>query len=178
MGQRSDIWTELRHLPLFLLLFGLSALSMLVPAFHGLIVDDHEAGRAFFYAGLLGLILFAMFAVVLSSRPRNHTAMGPLLSLFSSFVLLPLFFALPFIEALPTTRFINAYFEMVSALTTTGASLFEPERLHPSLHLWRGLVGSGQNAAARCRAGVLPVGFAGAVQRHRASPACRRCRHT
>ena len=142
MGQRSDIWTELRHLPLFLLLFGLSALSMLVPAFHGLIVDDHEAGRAFFYAGLLGLILFAMFAVVLSSRPRNHTAMGPLLSLFSSFVLLPLFFALPFIEALPTTRFINAYFEMVSALTTTGAAMFhDPERLSDTLHLWRAQVG-------------------------------------
>lgn len=30
---------------------------------------------------------------------------------------------------------------MVSALTTTGATLYEPERLAPSLHLWRALVG-------------------------------------
>ncbi|MBR9842376.1 MAG: TrkH family potassium uptake protein, partial [Rhodobacteraceae bacterium] len=34
-----------------------------------------------------------------------------------------------------------AYFEMVSSLTTTGATLYDnPDRLSPSLHLWRGMV--------------------------------------
>ncbi|MCV6606201.1 MAG: hypothetical protein OIF34_12920, partial [Porticoccaceae bacterium] len=55
---------------------------------------------------------------------------------------MPLFMALPFYEGLETTSYLNAYFEMVSSFTTTGATLFErPDRLVDSLHLWRGLVG-------------------------------------
>jgi len=39
-------------------------------------------------------------------------------------------------------RYSESYFEMVSSLTTTGATVFDdPARLPPSLHLWRALVG-------------------------------------
>ncbi|MEW9920800.1 TrkH family potassium uptake protein [Marimonas sp. MJW-29] len=142
MSRQSYIRAELVQLPLFLLLFGIGALSMLVPAVHGVIVRDLDAARAFFYAGLLGGVVFLMLAVVLSGGRTEQTALGPLLSLFSAFILLPVFFAIPFVEALPTTRFLNAYVEMVSALTTTGATLFhDPERLSGTLHLWRAQVG-------------------------------------
>ncbi|MEP5731853.1 MAG: potassium transporter TrkG [Sulfitobacter sp.] len=133
---------NLLQLPLFLLLFGISAASMMVPAIHGLVVNDHQSARAFFYAGLLGGILFLMLAVALAGQRPNTDALGPLLSLFSAFVFLPVFYAVPFVESLPTTAFLNAYFEMVSALTTTGATLFEdPSRLGSTLHLWRAQVG-------------------------------------
>ncbi len=142
MKRQNYMRTELLHLPLFLQLFGIGAFSMLVPAFHGLVVRDHDAARAFFYAALLGLIGFLMMAVVLNGKRPKSSALGPLLSLFSAFVCLPVFFAIPFIEALPTTRFLNAYFEMVSAMTTTGATMFQdPERLGGTLHLWRAQVG-------------------------------------
>ncbi len=37
---------------------------------------------------------------------------------------------------------LNAWFEMISSFTTTGATLYDdPARLAPSLHLWRALVG-------------------------------------
>ena len=49
--------------------------------------------------------------------------------------------ALPMQEAVSNTRYINVYFDMISALTTTGAPVFEPDRLATSLHLWRALVG-------------------------------------
>jgi trk system potassium uptake protein TrkH len=39
------------------------------------------------------------------------------------------------------TRFINVYLDMVSALTTTGAVVFDPDRLPPAVHLWRATVG-------------------------------------
>ncbi|WP_276150798.1 MULTISPECIES: potassium transporter TrkG [unclassified Sulfitobacter] len=133
---------ELSHLPLFLQLFGVCAASMMVPAVFGLVIRDHDAARAFFYAGLLGLILFAMLAVVLNGRRSQQSALGPLLALFSAFVFLPVYFAIPFVETLPTTRFLNAYFEMVSALTTTGTKMFQdPARLSDTLHLWRAQVG-------------------------------------
>lgn len=134
--------TDISRLPLFLLLFGFAALSMLIPAVHGLVAGDHSAGRAFFYASLLGIVVFLMLAAVRAGRSNRQSALGPLLSLLGAFVVLPLYFAIPFVEILPTTRFVNAYFEMVSALSTTGATMFEdPARLSPTLHLWRAQVG-------------------------------------
>jgi trk system potassium uptake protein TrkH len=59
-----------------------------------------------------------------------------------AYLVLPLALALPFHQAVPDTTFLNAWFEMVSAFTTTGATLYpDPARLSPSLHLWRALVG-------------------------------------
>jgi trk system potassium uptake protein TrkH len=133
---------KLLRLPLFLLLFGIAAASMVVPSAYALVVDDLAASRAFFYSGLLGLIAFAMIAVAHAGRIPRLGALGPLLSMFSALVFLPVLLALPFLEALPTTRFIHAYFEMVSAITTTGATMFrDPERLSDTLHLWRAQVG-------------------------------------
>ncbi len=142
MSRKTTLRQSFLQLPLFLLLFAVFAASMIVPSIYGVSVDDHEAARAFFYAGLLGLICFAMIAVAHAGRKPRHGALGPLMSLFSAFVFLPAFLAVPFVEALPTTRFVNAYFEMVSAITTTGATMFkDPERLSGTLHLWRAQVG-------------------------------------
>lgn len=142
MPQRKSLSDKLMQLPLFLLMFGAAAVSMFVPAVYATIADRHETSQAFFYAGLLGTITFVLISVAHAGRTPRHGALGPLLSLFSAFVFLPIFFAIPFVEALPTTRFFNAYFEMLSALTTTGATLFDdPTRLGPALHLWRAQVG-------------------------------------
>lgn len=142
MRKKITFTDKMMQLPLFLLLFGVGALSMFVPAVYGAVADRHETSQAFFYAGLLGTLAFALISVAHAGRAPRHGALGPLLSLFSAFVFLPVYFAIPFVEALPTTRFYNAYFEMVSALTTTGATLFDdPTRLGPALHLWRAQVG-------------------------------------
>jgi trk system potassium uptake protein len=140
--QSITIRREITQLPLFLQLFGVSAVSMIVPSMHGLVANDHLASRAFLYAGVLGLVAFTLIAIAHAGRKPLDGALGPLLSLLSAFVFLPVFFAVPFIEALPTTRFANVYFEMVSALTTTGATVFDdPNRLSDTLHLWRAQVG-------------------------------------
>lgn len=132
----------LMRLPLFLLIWGIAALSMWVPAVHALVLDDHPVSRSFFYAGLLGLIGVVLIALAIGTRPSRHSPLGQLLSLLATFVLLPVFLALPLYDALKTTSFLNAYFDMVSAITTTGADLFDdPTRLAPSLHLWRAQVG-------------------------------------
>ncbi len=133
---------DLFQQPLFLLLFGLASVSMIIPSAYALVVRDHATSRAFFYTGLLGVVTFSMIATAHAGRRPRHGALGPLMSLFSAFVFLPVFLAIPFVEALPTTRFFHAYFEMVSAITTTGATMFrEPDRLNDTLHLWRSQVG-------------------------------------
>ena len=142
MARESYIRRETLQLPLFLLMFGLASASMLVPAAYATVTNDHQSAQAFFYAGMLGFIVFVMIAIAHAGRRPRHGALGPLMSLFSAFVFLPVLLAVPFVEALPTTRFINAYFEMVSAMTTTGATMFDdPGRLSRTLHLWRAQVG-------------------------------------
>ena len=131
----------LLRLPLFLLIWGIASVSMLVPAAYALAQNNHPPSRSFFYSGILGLVLVTLIALALGDRQPRHGRLGQLLSLLATFVLLPAFLAAPFHDALGTTSFLNAYFDMVSAITTTGANLFEdPARLDGSLHLWRAQV--------------------------------------
>ncbi len=131
----------LARLPLPLALMTLSALLMQLPAIHALVSGDMPVARVFFWSGLLfgALALFVVLALAgrpLSENPRRH-----LLALLLSFAALPLMLAFPLHQALGNTSYLNAWVEMVSSLTTTGASLFDPARLPASVHLWRGLIG-------------------------------------
>ena len=143
MAARADTpGSRLMQLPLFLLLIGAASVAMLVPAVYAGVIRELPTARAFLYSGLLGLIAFGLIALTLSNRPMRRDTLGPLVALFSAFTVLPAMLAIPFYEALGTTTFYNAYVEMVSAMTTTGAPVFDdPRRLNDALHLWRALVG-------------------------------------
>ena len=129
--------------PLILVLTGLSALAMFIPALHALVNEDHSVSRSFAYSGILGLAMVMIVGLAMSGRERTGPSdLQNLLSLFLAFSALPLFLAVPFYEGLETTTFLTSYTEMVSSITTTGATLFENHaRLGDTLHLWRGMVG-------------------------------------
>lgn len=134
---------QLLRFPLILVLTGLASVAMLVPAVHAFWLEDHSIARAFLYAALGGLTLVLLICLSMAGRVRgDNSDLQNLASLCLSYVLLPAFLALPFYEGLGTTRFLNAYVEMLSCLTTTGATLFaDSARLPDPLHLWRGIVG-------------------------------------
>ncbi|MFB9150543.1 potassium transporter TrkG [Roseovarius ramblicola] len=137
---------RLLRFPLFLILTGIAALLMLLPALDALMRGNTGVAGAFFYAGLLGLAAVVATGLAISGQVagREPTDAQHLGSLLLAYLLLPLYLALPFYEGVQTTTFVNAYVEMVSSLTTTGATMFgAPGRLADSLHLWRGLVGWG-----------------------------------
>ncbi|MDP5216290.1 potassium transporter TrkG [Ruegeria sp. 2205SS24-7] len=141
MARSAQKISLVRQLPLFLLIWGVASLLMWIPAVMALIQNDHDVSRSFFYSGIVGLTVVTMISLALQGRRSRRGTLGQLLALMATFALLPLFLAVPFHDALRTTSFLNAYFDMVSAITTTGANLFtEPGRLAPSLHLWRALV--------------------------------------
>ncbi|HHL21917.1 MAG TPA: TrkH family potassium uptake protein [Aliiroseovarius sp.] len=132
----------LEKLPLSVILMLVSSLLMLVPASHALVAGEYAVSRSFFYSGLELSFLAGFLAIARSGRTAGDDPRRTLLALSASFVALPLALALPFHEAVGNTTWINAYVEMVSSLTTTGASMFEdPARLPASVHLWRALVG-------------------------------------
>ena len=129
-------------LPFLVVLMGAAALAMLLPAAHAFVQRDLHVSRSFFYAAILFLVLAMLTGIATANyRPRSP-ARSHLTAVVGAYLLLPLILAVPFRQAVPDTSFLNAWFEMVSCFTTTGATLYDdPGRLSGSLHLWRALVG-------------------------------------
>lgn len=129
-------------LPLLVMVTAFAALMMLLPAAHASVTGDTRVAATFFLWSVLTLLLALFWAIAMWERPRSDYARRHLVSLFMLFIALPAILAVPFYQAVQNTTFLNSYVEMVSSLTTTGATLFsDPERLPPSVHLWRATVG-------------------------------------
>jgi len=132
----------LERLPLFVQLMALSAALMLVPGLHALATEHHLQARAFGYSAVLLAIVTALIGLATSARLPSESARSQLLALFAAYTVLPAILAVPFYEGQAVRGYFEAYFEMISALTTTGATLYDaPGLIDDSLHLWRGLVG-------------------------------------
>jgi trk system potassium uptake protein TrkH len=130
------------RLPFFVILMGLGAASMIVPAAHAAVMEDFDTMRVFFYGFILFSILTLMIGLATAGYAPRSVARSQLVGLLAAFSALPIMFAIPFYEAIGNTTFLDAWFEMVSSFTTTGATVYDNAgRLTPSQHLWRGLVG-------------------------------------
>lgn len=128
--------------PLFLQMMAISGAMMFLPAIMASVHSNHFEARMFFYSGTLVLFVCALIALATNGTVRNLRTVDNLKALFLAMTVLPAILAIPFYEALDTESFVNVYFEMVSCLTTTGATLYEPADALPlALHFWRGLVG-------------------------------------
>ncbi|GGE42876.1 TrkH family potassium uptake protein [Actibacterium pelagium] len=126
----------------FIFQMGVAALAMLIPFIHAVVLRDWGVARAFFYSSLLLSILTALLGVASYNSKASNLTRSHLLAVLFAFTILPLILAVPFYEAVGNTTLLNSFVEMVSCITTTGATLFDDAaRLAPSVHLWRGLVG-------------------------------------
>ncbi|GGD34129.1 TrkH family potassium uptake protein [Sinisalibacter lacisalsi] len=136
------MFTLIARLPLIVTLIGLGGLAMFIPALHAALIGARVIAEVFFYFGALNLLLALFIGIALAGRARAEHPRRHLAGLAGLFVALPFLFALPFHQAVGNTTLVNAYVEMVSSLTTTGATLFErPGRLAAPLHTWRATVG-------------------------------------
>ena len=128
--------------PLIVVLLGVAGLAMLVPS--ALALAEGAAALAGLFAKsalIVGAGAAVLGAATMGYRPANPVQ-SAILSLVGAYLLLPPVMALPLAEAMPEMGFADAWFEMVSAFTTTGASLLAPMPETPAaVHLWVGLVG-------------------------------------
>ena len=133
----------LRQFPALVILVLLASGAMLVPALHALRLRDWHVARAFFdHALLFALLAVLVGLATMNRRPPRVPARYLLLAILMAYLLLPLLLAAPFAASVPGLGIGRAYFEMLSCLTTTGATLFDrPASLAEPLHLWRALVG-------------------------------------
>lgn len=132
----------LRAFPAIVMSLLVSACLMMIPAAHAARLELWPVARAFLQYGLL----IAVFAVIVGIATMNRRPRGParyhLMTLLASYVALPAVLALPLVAATPTLSFSAGYFEMVSSITTTGATVFDrPAEVADPIHLWRALVG-------------------------------------
>ncbi len=134
--------TWLRTQPLFVLLLGISSLLMYFPMIYSMRLEDWLYARTFFYHGTFFLILTSIISIAFLSRKPSTKSVSHILDLFCSFIFIPVFLAIPLDYLVPSINLFDAYFEMLSSLTTTGASLFrDPKNLPDVLHLWRAIIG-------------------------------------
>jgi trk system potassium uptake protein TrkH len=132
----------LHDLPFLVILMGIGALAMLVPALHAAVLGLYPVGRAFLYSGLLLGVLTAMVAIAAATYRPGNAARSHLGALFGAYLVLPPALAVPLHAALGDVSFAAAWFEMVASFTTTGASILDaPQSLPDPVHLWRALVG-------------------------------------
>ena len=136
----SKLGIKMGRLPLFFQVFGLSCSLMFVIAIYAFITDLFIEGRIFLYTGLSGFLLFFIVILSISNRDIRETGFSQLFSLILSFLLLPLFLAIPPWIILQNVAMIDIYLDIVSAVTTTGLPIFENEFLTRPIHLWRALV--------------------------------------
>lgn len=131
----------LLRLPLFVLIAALTGLSMMIPAGYASVSDNDDLARIFFYFGLLVLVMAGLIGLATAANPHRARPRDTLLTMLAVLAGMPLVMALPFAEAMPDTGLFNAWWEMTSALTTTGASLYSADLLPMPLHLWRAMAG-------------------------------------
>ncbi len=132
---------RLSDIPLTVILTAIGALMMLLPATHALAVDNVPIARVFLQSSVLCLAIVTIVGLAAAGSPAGPRARDSLLAMVYVFTLLPAVLALPFYEVVGDTSYLNAWWEMLSSLTTTGATLYAPERLPESLHLWRAQLG-------------------------------------
>ena len=126
------------ELPLFVLMIGASALAMAVPAVHALVTDDGASARGFGYVALLTLVLFTMVGLATWNHKVRQPIRASLVSMLAFYAALPFLLAWPMTAAMEgAVGYGDAVFDMVSAVTTTGAPVLPLNATPSSVHLWR-----------------------------------------
>ncbi len=132
----------LRDLPLIIVLLGLAGLAMLLPAAFALATGETRLAAIFGRAALLATAAAGVLGAATAGYRPDAPERSQLVSLVAAYAVLPPVLAWPVAEAMPQFGFARAWFEMVSAFTTTGASLLPPGAATPApVHLWNALVG-------------------------------------
>ncbi len=115
--------------------------AMLVPMAVDLI-GQHQNWQAFAISAFVTTLAGASLAISARGGVGNSLTIKQIFMLTTGmYVVLPGFGAIPFVIGEPGISFIDAFFEAMSGLTTTGATVITGlEELPPGVLLWRGLL--------------------------------------
>lgn len=116
----------------------LEAALLCLPLLVGLYYKNWIDVHAFGVTALIALAIGLLLTITCRRGDRHIFARGGLVSVALSWISLSLIGALPFVFSGAIPSYIDALFETVSGLTTTGASILEtPEVLTRGMLFWR-----------------------------------------
>lgn len=117
------------------------AVGMLLPAIIAFSFGENETGFQFLGSSSLSLFIGGALIVALWGVPRRASLRENLFLVVSGWLILPVFGALPFLLSGVYGGFIDSYFEAISGLTTTGASVLnEPQNAPNGILVWRSVL--------------------------------------
>lgn len=115
----------------------IEALLMLLPAIVGLIYHEYHSVEAFLIAILITGCTGALMTMVKADRRRIFAKEG-FVVVAMAWILMSAFGCLPFVISGAIPSFVDAFFEMTSGFTTTGASILtHVESLGYAMLFWR-----------------------------------------
>ena len=123
------------------LLVAVLGIAMLVPMFVD-IFDGNDNWPAFAESAVITLVIGGVIAISCSNTMHEGlTIQQTFLLTTGVWLALPVFGALPFVLGETEARFVDAFFEAMSGLTTTGSTVFSGlDSLPRGLLLWRGIL--------------------------------------
>ncbi|MGV6848355.1 MAG: TrkH family potassium uptake protein [Marinibacterium sp.] len=115
--------------------------AMLVPMALDLI-DGHAGSAAFFESAILSMTVGGMVSLACANGVRDRLSLQQTFMLTTGvWLALPIFGALPFVIGEPNLAYVDAFFEAMSGLTTTGSTVISGlDDLPRGILLWRGIL--------------------------------------
>ncbi|WP_433989510.1 Trk system potassium uptake protein TrkI (plasmid) [Pseudoseohaeicola sp. NH-UV-7] len=123
------------------LLVAMLGLTMLLPLLVDL-AEGREHWPVFLESSVITMLCGGLIALACANGVREGlTIQQTFLLTTGVWLTLPLFGAIPFVFGATEARFVDAFFEAMSGLTTTGSTVFSGlEDLPKGLLLWRGIL--------------------------------------
>jgi trk system potassium uptake protein TrkH len=105
-----------------------------------LFLSDHKSSFIFFILSMIVLTVGSILKLLTHNTSNRDGNSEALLFLLLFWVFVPILGSLPYIALGTSNSFISAYFESVSAFTTTGASSLITDDLSQVIILWRSIL--------------------------------------
>ena len=139
--------------------------AMFVPAVLDIVYNDNE-WETFVLSALLSIFAGGLMVLATSNNEEKLSKKDVFILLPLSWIILPLVASIPFFSASLGLSFTDSYFETVSGVTTTGATIFTNlNTLSPGILFWRSLLQwMGGVGIVVMAAGVLPIMQVGGLQ--------------
>ena len=116
------------------------AALMIFAALTGLAFQEYALSGAFLFISLIIALFGGILAFTTRSAPVKESTRDAMIFLLLFWIATPFVLFLPMWAADVTAGPVQAFFETVSAFTTTGASALNPDELPSTILLWRAIL--------------------------------------
>lgn len=118
----------------------LCAVLLALTAISGLLMLESRDATIFGGLALVVGMVGSIFIITTQRTPARETTADALVFLLLFWIIVPIVTATPFLASGVSSGAVNAWFESVSAFTTTGASTLDADSLSRSMLIWRSLL--------------------------------------